>query len=69
MDKQTVLAAVLLALGAGNAWSQSQAAGGGQLEKCNETLGTLAWLRIATPAGIAKCSSIKFSPLFRCCAC
>ena len=40
MKKQTALAAALLALGAGNAWSQSQTAGG-QLEKCNETLGTL----------------------------
>jgi curli biogenesis system outer membrane secretion channel CsgG len=36
-----VLAAALLALGAGHASAQSQTAGG-QLEKCNETLGTLA---------------------------
>lgn len=41
MKKQTVLAISLLALGAGNACAQSQAAGGGQLEKCRETLGTL----------------------------
>jgi len=40
MRKQTALAAALLALGGGNAWSQSQTAGG-QLEKCSETLGTL----------------------------
>ena len=40
-NKMAVLAAALLALGGGNAWSQSQTAGG-QLEKCNETLGTLA---------------------------
>jgi curli biogenesis system outer membrane secretion channel CsgG len=44
MKKQTVLAAALLAAflasSAGSAWSQSQTAGG-QLEKCNETLGTL----------------------------
>jgi curli biogenesis system outer membrane secretion channel CsgG len=36
------LAAALLALGAGDVSAQSQAAGGGQLEKCGETLGTLA---------------------------
>ena len=36
-----LLPAALLALGAGNAAAQSQAAGG-QLEKCSETLGTLA---------------------------
>src|SRR5262245_65391465 len=41
MKKQTVLAAALLTPAAGQAWSQSQTAGG-QLEKCNETLGTLA---------------------------
>ncbi|HEV3011560.1 MAG TPA: CsgG/HfaB family protein [Burkholderiales bacterium] len=40
-NRMGVLAAALLALGGGNAWSQSQTAGG-QLEKCNETLGTLA---------------------------
>lgn len=37
---EKVLAA-LLVLGAGNAWAQSQVAGG-TLEKCDETLGTLA---------------------------
>jgi len=40
-NQMAAVAAALLALGAGNAWSQSQAAGGGQLEKCRETLGTL----------------------------
>ena len=40
MKKQTVLVAALLAF-AGSAWAQSQTAGG-QLEKCTETLGTLA---------------------------
>src|SRR5687768_3139071 len=35
------LAIVLFTLGAGNAWAQSQTAGG-KLEHCNETLGTLA---------------------------
>jgi curli biogenesis system outer membrane secretion channel CsgG len=40
-NRMPVLAAALLALGAGNAAAQSQTAGG-QLEKCNETLGTLA---------------------------
>lgn len=42
MQKQAMLAAALLALGAGNASAQSQAAGSNQLEKCTETLGTLA---------------------------
>jgi hypothetical protein len=41
-NRSTVLAAALLALGAGNALAQSQAAGNKQLERCNETLGTLA---------------------------
>jgi curli biogenesis system outer membrane secretion channel CsgG len=41
-NRSTVLAAALLALGAGNALAQSQAAGNKQLEHCNETLGTLA---------------------------
>jgi curli biogenesis system outer membrane secretion channel CsgG len=40
-NRITLLAAALLSV-AGEASSQSQAAGGGQLEKCNETLGTLA---------------------------
>jgi curli biogenesis system outer membrane secretion channel CsgG len=40
-NRMPVLAATLLALGAGNALAQSQTAGG-QLEHCNETLGTLA---------------------------
>jgi len=40
-NRVAVLAATLLALGAGNALAQSQTAGG-QLEHCNETLGTLA---------------------------
>ena len=39
-NQVAVLAAALLALGAGNALAQSQVAGG-QLEKCRETLGTL----------------------------
>jgi curli biogenesis system outer membrane secretion channel CsgG len=38
----TALGAALLALGAGGALAQSQAAGNQQLEQCNETLGTLA---------------------------
>lgn len=41
MKNQTALAAALLTLGIGNAAAQSQAAGSNQLEKCNETLGTL----------------------------
>jgi curli biogenesis system outer membrane secretion channel CsgG len=40
-NRMAVLAAALLALGAGSAAAQSQTAGG-QLEHCNETLGTLA---------------------------
>jgi curli biogenesis system outer membrane secretion channel CsgG len=41
MNKYAIAAAVWLAFGAGNAAAQSQTAGG-QLEKCSETLGTLA---------------------------
>jgi hypothetical protein len=53
-NRMAVLAATLLALGAGNALAQSQAAGG-QLEHCK--------------GGIARCSSTRCSPPFRCCAC
>jgi curli biogenesis system outer membrane secretion channel CsgG len=41
MNKYAIAGAVWLAFGAGNAAAQSQTAGG-QLEKCAETLGTLA---------------------------